>query len=63
MSRDNDLRDCSRAWLEAAEKTLQAMVDAGYVQMAPRLEAVRAAIPDAPDYHIDHRAREDRGRD
>lgn len=54
MSRDNDLRDCSRAWLEAAEKTLQDMVDAGYVQMAPRLAAVRAALPDAPDYHIDH---------
>lgn len=57
MSSDNDLRDCSRAWLEAAAKSLQAMVDIGYRHLQPRLDAIRAQIPHAPEYDIDHKDR------
>lgn len=55
MSRDNDLRDWSRQTLEAAADHLEKAIAAGDTVLQPRLEAVRAAIPDAPDYHIEHR--------
>lgn len=54
MSRDNDLRDWSRQTLEAAADHLAKAIAAGDYSLLPRLKAVRAAIPDAADYHIDH---------
>ncbi len=63
MSRDNDLRDCSRAWLEAAIETIEGMIARGYI-LQPRLAELRAALANnPPDYHIDHRDRDCRGRD
>lgn len=54
MSRDNDLRDWSRPLLEVTADHLEKAIAAGEKHLQPRLEAVRAAIPDAPNYSIDH---------
>lgn len=54
MSRDNDLRDWSRQSLEAAADHLANAIAAGDSSLQPRLEAVRAQITHAPNYHIDH---------
>lgn len=55
-----DLRDCSRASLEAMESPIARDVAGGRDDLAPWLEQIRARIPHAPDYDIDHRSREDR---
>lgn len=54
------LADCSRASLEAMEASIARDVASGRTDLAPWLEQIRAHIPDAPPYDIDHRAREDR---
>lgn len=57
MSRDHDLRDCSRAWLEAAIESVEGMIALGYT-LQPRLDELRAALADnPPEYDIDHRER------
>ena len=57
MRRPDDLSDCSRGFLEAAEETLQAMVDNGY-PLQHRLDAVRKALANnPPEYSIDHNPR------
>ena len=59
----DDLRDCSRAWLEAAAESLQAMIDIGYYHLRPRLENIKAALANnPPEYEIDHRERYPRSR-
>jgi hypothetical protein len=52
-----DLPDCSRAFLEACADSLDHRVAAGAEHLRPWLEQVRAAIPTAPLYDIDHRER------
>lgn len=55
LLRDEDLRHCSRAFLEAAEESVANKVAAGRDDLLPRLEAIRSAIPDAPGYTLEHR--------
>lgn len=58
----DDLKDCSRAWLDAAAESVQAMIDIGYYHLRPRLEDIKAALAnDPPEYMIDHRERYRRG--
>lgn len=55
---DNALRDCSRAWLEAAAETIEGMIALGY-PLQWRLDELRAALANnPPDYDIDHRDRD-----
>ena len=57
MRNPDDLSDCSRGFLEAAEETLQAMVAYGY-PLQHRLDAVRKALAsNPPEYSIDHKPR------
>ena len=54
MRNPDDLSDCSRGFLEAAEDTLQHMIAMGY-PLQHRLNAVREALANnPPDYSIDH---------
>lgn len=57
MSRDNDLRDCSRQFLEQQADLLRLRIIAGE-DLQHLLDKVEAAIPHAADYHIDHRDRD-----
>jgi hypothetical protein len=57
---NDDLQDCSRAFLEACLDSLVRQIADGHDGLLPRLGAVLAAIPNALPYSIDHRAREDR---
>ena len=56
MRRAN-LEDCSREVLEAFADGLERDITAGREDLRPRLEAVRAQIPHAPLYCIDHKPR------
>ncbi len=56
--RDEDLRTCSRAFLEAAEESVSNQIAAGRGDLVSRLEAIRAAIIDAPGYPLEHRGRD-----
>lgn len=47
-----DLRDCSRSVLESFEAGLLRAIAEGREDLRPRLEAVRAQIPLAPNYCI-----------
>lgn len=53
-----DLPDCSRAFLEACVDSLERDVAAGAEHLRPWLDQVRATIPNAPPYDIDHRDRD-----
>lgn len=59
----SDIRDCSREFLEGMAKALARTIDAGQTRNAEGddlrelLDAVVARIPDAPEYHIEHRRR------
>lgn len=55
MPRPYDLRDCSRALLESFEANLLLYISRGDEHLRPRLEAVRAQIPHAPEYCITYR--------
>lgn len=55
MSRDNDLRDCSRPFLLAALDALVRSVADGKDGLLPRIGEVLVLIPAAPDYTVDHR--------
>lgn len=56
--RDEDLRHCSRAFLEAAEESVANQVAAGREDLRTRLEAIRTTIPCAAPYALEHRTRD-----
>ncbi len=59
----NDLRDCSRDFLQGMAKSLARTIDAGRTHndeglaLRTLLDEVVAQIPDAPEYPIEHRRR------
>jgi hypothetical protein len=55
MPGPDDLRDCSRGFLEAAEEALKHLIEKGGYPLQHRLEAVREALANnPPEYSIDH---------
>lgn len=58
MPRPVDLRDCSRASIEAQADHLRHDIAGGRTDLKLLLEEVEAQIPHALEYDIDHRDRD-----